>query len=358
MAELRTPRLIAYYLPQFHPIPENDEFWGSGFTEWTHLAAARPLYRGHDQPKIPGDLGFYDLRLPETRIAQANLARRYGIEGFCYWHYWFGGRRVLERPFQEVLESGQPDFPFCLAWANTSWTGVWYGAPERTLIEQTYPGPDDYRAHFESILPALRDPRYICVEERPLLLVFQPAELPDAKAFCAQWREVADRAGLAGLHLVGFGTRDWDPLQSGFDASVQHGPREPKVRGFMKSLRRRLRQRPGRPRVYAYREYVRDCFRKPVVSPLDYPVALPNWDNTPRAGVNGIVFEESTPELFRLHLREALELAAKRPAGHRIVFLKSWNEWAEGNYLEPDRRFGHAYLEVVRGELERAGGGG
>ena len=164
MSQSGAPRLIALYLPQFHPIPENDEFWGAGFTEWTNVAAARPLYRGHVQPKLPGELGFYDLRLADSRAAQAALARAAGIEGFCYWHYWFGGRRVLERPFQEVLESGQPDFPFCLGWANDHWTGVWYGAPDRVLIEQTYPGPHDYRAHFESILPALRDRRCMTVD--------------------------------------------------------------------------------------------------------------------------------------------------------------------------------------------------
>jgi len=347
-------RLIAFYLPQFHPIPENDDFWGGGFTEWTHLAAARPLYRGHDQPKLPGELGFYDLRLPETRVAQAELARRHGIEGFCYWHYWFGGRRVLERPFQEVLDSGAPDFPFCLGWANASWTGVWYGAPERILIEQTYPGAYDYAAHFASILPALEDARYIRVENKPLVLVFQPGELPDANAFCAQWRELAERAGLPGLHLVGFGGKKWDPTQSGFDGSVLHGPQPPRRRRRLARLRTWLRQRTGGPRVYPYREYIRSCFPKRLDSPRDYPVALPNWDNTPRSGPRGFVFDGSTPELFREHLREAITRVTDRPREQRIVFLKSWNEWAEGNYLEPDRDRGLAYLEVVRDEVERA----
>ena len=151
-------RAIALYLPQFHPIPENDAWWGSGFTEWTNTAKARPLFAGHHQPHVPADLGFYDLRLPETREAQAALARRYGIEGFCYYHYWFAGRRILERPFDEVLASGKPDFPFCLCWANESWTGIWHGAPGRILIEQTYPGPADHAAHFSALRPRLRRP--------------------------------------------------------------------------------------------------------------------------------------------------------------------------------------------------------
>jgi hypothetical protein len=205
------PRLIALYLPQFHPIPENDRLWGPGFTEWTNVAAARALYREHEQPKLPGELGFYDLRLAETRSAQAALARSGGIEGFCYWHYWFAGHRIMERPFQEVLESGEPNFPFCLRWVNGDWSGIWCNAPDRVLVEQTYPGAADYRAHFEAILPALRDRRYLRVGEHPLFAVFRPMELPDPKEFCALWRELAERAGLPSLHLVGFGASRWDP---------------------------------------------------------------------------------------------------------------------------------------------------
>jgi hypothetical protein len=350
------PRLIALYLPQFHPTPENDRFWGSGFTEWTNVAAARPLYRGHPQPKLPGELGFYDLRLAETRAAQAALARGAGIEAFCYWHYWFGGRRLLERPFQEVVESGEPDFPFCLCWANDHWTGAWYGAAERTLVEQIYPGETDHRAHFEAILPALRDPRYLRVEERPLFAVFRPMTLPDPKAFCALWRELAERAGLPGLHLVGFGSRTWDPTQWGFDASVQHAPRIPRRFRSLGGLRARLLRLRGRPIVYPYRRYIERELHS-TGSPFDYPLVLPNWDNTPRSGKLGFVLEGSTPELFRRHLRRELERVAQHRPEQRIVFLKSWNEWAEGNYLEPDRRFGRAYLDVVREERERAAQG-
>ena len=356
MSEPGAPRLIALYLPQFHPIPENDRFWGPGFTEWTNVAAARPLYRGHEQPKLPGELGFYDLRLAETRSAQAALARSAGIEGFCYWHYWFGGHRVLERPFQEVLESGEPDFPFCLCWANSDWTGTWYGAPDRILVEQTYPGTADYRAHFEAILPALRDRRYLRVGDRPLFAVFQPTHLPDPKEFCALWRELAERAGLPGLHLVGLSRRRWDPTQWGFDASLQHSPRIPRRFRSLWGLRARLLHLRGRPVAYPYRRYIEREMHS-TGSPLDYPLVLSNWDNTPRAGKFGFVLEGSTPEHFRHHLRRELERVAQRRPEQRIVFLKSWNEWAEGNYLEPDRRFGRAYLEVVREEHDRAARG-
>ena len=347
------PRVIAYYLPQFHPIPENDEFWEAGFTEWTNVSAARPMFRGHDQPKIPGELGFYDLRLPETRLAQAELARAHGVEGFLYWHYWFGGRRVLERPFSEVLASREPDLPFCLGWANQSWSGVWHGAPDRILIEQTYLGPDDYEAHFEALLPALRDSRYIRVEGQPLFLVFKPKDLPDSREFCSIWRKLAERAGLPGLHLVGLGKAQWNPSEWGFDASALQGSLYPGLSRRLKGWRARVRGWRGRPVVHPYRAYVERGFPE-VASALDYPVALSNWDNSPRSGTRGLVLQGGTPELFRRHLREALTRVADRRPEHRIVFLKSWNEWAEGNYVEPDRRFGRAYLEVIRDEVRAA----
>ena len=175
-------RAVAFYLPQFFPIPENDQWWGPGFTEWTNTAKARPLFRGHVQPTLPADLGFYDLRVAETRQAQSDLARDYGVEAFVYWHYWFGeGDRILERPFREVLESGAPEVSFCLAWANQSWTGIWHDAGDKVLKHQRYPGPEDDQRHFDAILPAFRDERYLRVDGKPVFYVFRPEELPDAR---------------------------------------------------------------------------------------------------------------------------------------------------------------------------------
>ena len=350
MASPTRPRLIALHLPQFHPIPENDEAWGPGFTEWTHVANARSLYPGHGQPRLPGELGFYDMRLPETRSAQAELASSHGIEAFCYWHYWFAGHRVLEQPVRAIVESGEPAMPFCLGWANASWTGIWYGAPKRMLIEQTYPGDHDHRVHFEAVLPTLRDTRYLRVDDRPIFVVFQPTEIPEVEKFCALWRDLASQAGLPGLHLVGVGSRQFQPERYGFDASMQHTPVLPRpLRGKHGGWHRVF----GMPVIQSYRRYVLRGLPE-VASSLDYPVVVPNWDNTPRAGRSGSILHGSTPELFRIHLREALERACQRPPQQQIVFVKSWNEWAEGNYLEPDRRHGRAYLEVVREEVERA----
>lgn len=349
-------RAIALYLPQFHPIPENDEWWGPGFTEWTNVARGRPLFRGHVQPQIPGALGFYDLRLPEVREEQAELARQAGIEAFCYWHYWFGdGRRILERPFAEVLESGTPTFTFCLGWANESWTGIWHGAADRVLMEQRYPGHADSAAHFTALLPAFEDDRYFRVEGRPLFHVYRPGDLPSAAQFVDEWQQMAREAGLPGLYLVaGVNTRYRTYAEDGFDAAFW--PRLPYVAGKGLQLATRWRKRVmGQP-------LIRDYAREPLYDTLPgadprrlQPCVVTNWDNTPRSGKNGVVLMGATPERLRVHVRSAIRAVEPRPAEERIVWLKSWNEWAEGNYLEPDAVYGDARLRVLREELVDVG---
>jgi hypothetical protein len=348
---------LALYLPQFHPIPENDRWWGKGFTEWTNVAKARPLFRGHVQPRLPGDLGFYDLRVHEVREAQAELARSHGVTGFCYWHYWFAGHRLLERPFDEIVASGSPDFPFCVAWANQSWTGIWHGSPDKVLIEQTYPGPDDDLAHFSYLRTALEDPRYITIGGRPLLFVYQPGGMPDPARFVEQWQKMAQDAGFKGLYLVAslgqFNYRTH--VEDGFDAGTYFKfpfNRSDKLARVQKQLiASRLVRGPQR---YPYLDVVADPpshFRGPM-----FPGIFPNWDNTPRLGRDGVVAVGSTPERFAAHVRRALELAARNPPDEQVLVIKSWNEWAEGNYLEPDQEVGMARLEALAGELSRSRG--
>ena len=355
----RRARAIALYLPQFHPIPENDAWWGKGFTEWTNTAKAKPLFRGHYQPHVPADLGFYDLRVPEVREAQADLARAAGIEAFCYYHYWFAGRRILERPFIEVLASGRPGFPFCLCWANESWSGVWHGDPKRILIEQTYPGATDDRAHFTTLLPAFADPRYLRVDGKPLLLIYKPGDLPDSRATLGVWRELAARAGLRGLYVAGMTARaDWDAASAGFDASAV-APlinRNPWIsrRRPLAWLRRRWSILRGLPMRYSWDDMMRGWvgvlhahFAAAAQKWDVHPCVVHAWDNTPRSGANGVVLTGASPAQFRTWLDAILATARDLPAERRIVLLKSWNEWAEGNHLEPDLRSGRAYLEAV-----------
>lgn len=380
-------RLIAFYLPQYHPIPENDEWWGKGFTEWTNVTKAEPLFKGHYQPRLPADLGFYDLRVPEVREAQAELARNAGIEGFCYYHYWFAGRRLLERPFNEVVASGKPDFPFCLCWANQNWSGVWYGAPNRILVEQTYPGPEDWRNHFRALRDAFLDERYMRVDGKPIFVIFRPMDIPNVAGFIREWQELALQSGLPGIHFVAHLFHhevNWDYKSYGFDSCVivshirvfcwsarelffgapesdltgdrsRHGAEKNRslARGEIRQwLWRRYRSAIGRfSSIALYRHAVPYLLAGCDKGPDIYPCVIPNWDNTPRSGDRGVVLHDSNPDLFRLHLRDAIKLVDSRPDDHRLVFIKSWNEWAEGNYLEPDRKFGHDYLDVVRQEV-------
>jgi len=352
----RRARLIAFYLPQFHPIPENDEWWGKGFTEWPNAAKAKPMFRHHYQPHLPADLGFYDLRVPETREAQAEMAREHGIEAFCYYHYWFAGRQLLERPFNEVVSSGKPDFPFCLCWANETWTGIWHGASDRILVEQTYPGDDDHRAHFNSLLTAFTDDRHLTVNGKPVFVIFRPLQIPNVHHVTDLWREMALKAGLKGLHLVAsHGNPWWDPRTSGFDAST-NAPL-PDLRPWIsrRQLFRWARQRyetvAGLPTIYRYEEAI-DLLMPVAVDGFDnYPCVIHAWDNSPRSGRNGLVLHGSTPELFRRVLRGALAVRPRVPVEEKLIFLKSWNEWAEGNHLEPDLKFGRGYLEVIKEEI-------
>jgi lipopolysaccharide biosynthesis protein len=348
-------RAIAYYLPQYHPIPENDVWWGKGFTEWTNTAKAKPLFPRHYQPHVPADLGFYDLRVPETRNAQAEMARVHGIEGFCYYHYWFAGKRLLERPFNEVLNSGEPNFPFCLCWANETWSGKWHGYPEKTLIKQTYPGRDDEERHFFTLLPAFFDDRYIKIDKKPVFLIYKPELLPDPKAFTDRWRSLALKEGLKGLYLIGMANEPWIPDQHGFDASTTKKPLHAAAMGEMRytrKLRRAIRRLLEYPiDIYSYRRILPHLIMPEAIKANVHPHVIPNWDNTPRCGVNGVVIHGSTPELFRIHVRETLQQILHKPIEQRIMFIKSWNEWAEGNYMEPDLKFGKSYLEIFRDEI-------
>jgi hypothetical protein len=351
-------KAIALYLPQFHPIPENDEWWGKGFTEWTNVTKAKPLFKGHWQPRLPADLGFYDLRVAEVREAQSLLAKRYGIHGFCYWHYWFAGKRVIERPFEEMVKSGKPDFPFCIAWANQTWSGTWHGlSNKKILIEQTYPGVEDYKAHFFAMLPAFQDKRYIQVDGKKLVFVFRPMEIPDPKQFTDCWRELAVKEGLGGLHFVGMHMPvEWDFAEYGFDAIVEEYPDLSKLwvpgifdkiahRIFKADLQKIKKNKFNLPIVVPYKNYVDNYLEQQSQSHV-YPMIYPGWDNTPRSGSNGWLFEGATPQLFEKLCSKAFAETENKPPEEKIVIIKSWNEWAEGNYMEPDREFGHQYLEA------------
>ena len=343
-ATLWKTRMLAFYLPQFHPIPENDQWWGRGFTEWTNVARAKPLFRGHYQPHIPADLGFYDLRLPEVRKAQAQLAAAHGVEGFCYWHYWFSGKRLLERPFEEVLRSGQPDFPFALAWANESWSRRWLGEERDILQKQAYSADDD-RAHARWLAHAFSDRRYIRLEGRPLFLVYRPADLPDAVATTTIVREVCRAEGAGDPFLVGINAhcKHVDCRTIGFDDTLDFEPQLSVLPGLLNDgpslikLAQNLRLGLPSARLKICDDLdARRAMRAHRPSWPTFPSLFVGWDNTPRRGRNGMIITGSTPERFEAALNVVVDDVCNRPANQRLVFLNAWNEWAEGNHLEPD----------------------
>lgn len=374
-------RVIAYYLPQFHPIPENDKYWGKGFTEWTNVAKAKPLFKGHYQPRIPADLGFYDLRLPEVREQQAQMAREAGIEGFCYWHYWFGnGKRLLQRPFNEVLQSGKPDFPFCLAWANHSWkTSTWEnGGKDRMIVEQRYLGEEDYTMHFQEVLPAFRDKRYITIEGKPLFAIFDPYNFRDVSNFIKTWQRLAKENGLKGIYFIAIcnststlqrnadGTlkRVTPNLQSservyndllnlGFDGINSFGKSRAEMLcmgKYMRIVKKLLHQYlPFLPTHCINYEKITQHFFAPEDSWQNvYPSIFPQWDRTPRAGNSEGVYVNATPTSFKKHIQDALNVIKNKNVEHQILFLRSWNEWGEGNYVEPDLKYGHTFLDAIK----------
>ena len=366
MNYMAKPKIIALYLPQYHPTPNNDIWWGRGFTEWTNVGKAKPLFKGHYQPKVPADLGYYDLRLPEVREAQAQLAREAGIYGFCYYHYWFGnGKQELELPFNEVLKSGKPDFPFCLCWANESWHSKFWNMDgtiqKKCLIEQIYENKEGHKRHFEHLLPAFKDKRYIKVNGKPLFMIYKPFEFENIEDFIKQWNQLAINNGLPGIHFVAhlfhnITQENVDKLQvMGFNAVNSLGLQVAML-GIYKTIGKiqmRLNKIFGRllravEYSKAYPLFIQEIDNKEKV----YPTIIPNWDHTPRSGKAGTVLLNSTPALFKNHCREVLDLVKNKQEENQIVFIKSWNEWGEGNYMEPDLKFGKGYIEALRTAID------
>jgi len=340
-------RAIAFHLSQFHPIAENDRWWGTGFTEWTNVTRARPNFDGHYQPHLPADLGFYDLRVQETREQQAALARAHGIHGFCYYYYWFAGKRLLERPVEEMRASGRPEFPYCFCWANENWTRRWDGADREILIAQDPSRADDERL-VRDLLPHFRDPRYIRVNGRLLFIVYRVGVLPDVRKSAEIWRDVCRREGVGELYLCAAKTHDTgEPAQYGFDAVVEfppHGLRTPTMNTQVDLVNPEFEGH-----IIDYRQFVLDSLARPELPYRVHRTVMPGWDNTARRPNVPMTFVNATPEVYELWLREIVARTAERFDGEeRLVFINAWNEWAEGAHLEPDQRYGHQFLAATR----------
>jgi hypothetical protein len=342
------PKALAFYLPQYHPIPENDEWWGKGFTEWHNVTKGRPLFPGHYQPHVPGELGYYDLRVPEVRAAQAELARKHGVHGFVYYHYWFHGRRLLERPFEEVLASGEPDFPFALCWANEEWTRGWDAQTGHVLVRQEFSEEDD-RAHIRYLLQAFNDPRYITIDGRPLLLIYRPTLLPDLLRTSEIWRQEVQKAGFPDVYLCW--VESWGPppggqgpMAFGLDASVGFMPvNGEQVYTPLETLRGH--------RVFDYQSAA-DAAIELLDSPWKrFPSVMVGWDNTARRARAATIYQGATPAHYEHWLQVTADSLVDVRPEENYLFILAWNEWAEGNHLEPDQRYGRAFLEATRSVL-------
>jgi lipopolysaccharide biosynthesis protein len=366
-------RIIAFYLPQYHPIPENNNWWGQGFTEWVNVAKSRPRFRGHYQPHIPADLGFYDLRLNDTREGQAELAKLYGINGFCYYHYWFNGKMLLERPFNEVLNTGKPDFPFCICWANENWTRRWDGKDQQILIKQDYQNYDEEK-HLLWLNRAFIDPRYIRINNKPIFLIYRPDKIPNIGKVIIKLKNTSQKIYNTDLYICA--VKSWAnttvidkrAIELGFDAIVDF---QPNMNIDVKSNNiNRLRNLPQKTinkiadyllkdndvifseyNIYEYDTIIKkwlECEPKE----KEYPCVAPGWDNSPRKKKCSII-KNNTPEKYSFWLNAACKRVIGNEKDEQIVFINAWNEWGEGCHLEPDLKNGRAYLNATKEVLEK-----
>lgn len=365
---IANPRILAFYLPQYYPIPENDEWWGKGFTDWINVAKSRPRFRGHYQPHLPADLGFYDLRNEETRIAQAELASSYGIYGFCYHHYWFNGKMLLDRPFSEVLGSKKPDFPFCLCWANENWTRRWDGKEHEILIEQNYKEYDPI-IHLNWLNNAFSDHRYVKIDNKPLLLIYDAVSIPDISENISIWRRRAEELGHEGLYIcpvksVHNNVNDEELIEFGFDAIVDFVPnmetlKYRSIRGLPKyylyslfnSLISLLKlddkfEKFPLTSIYKYGKMVNEIMKKPIEEYRLFPCLIPSWDNSARKKSANVI-QNNDFGLFEKWLKNSIQRILHYRPDEQIIFINAWNEWAEGCHLEPDLRNKRNFLEAI-----------
>lgn len=354
-------KFLAYYLPQYHQIPENDEWWGEGFTEWTNVKKAKPLFKGHKQPVLPGELGYYDLLKTEgIQEKQASLAKEYGIDGFIYYQYWFGsGKMLLEKPAEKMLANKKVDLPFCFCWANETWSGIWHGLTDKILAEQTYPGEEDEQRHFAYLLPFFNDDRYIKIEGKPLFIIYDALAITDIVGYIKRIRARAKIAGLPGLYLVASNRNPdegYDYSELGLDGKISFGfntifENARKDKNRLEILKKRILGRLGITYLPLLKFRANHFFKDLYFRNLNvdtFPVVVPNWDNSARSGNRAIIITHNNQNIFEKQLEKAVTFLKESKNKQNFIIVKSWNEWAEGNYLEPDAFSEYQFLKKIK----------
>ncbi|RRQ45845.1 glycoside hydrolase family 99-like domain-containing protein [Chryseobacterium sp. SC28] len=356
-------RPIAIHLPQFHPFPENDEWWGKGFTEWTNVTKAKPLFEGHYQPHLPADLGFYDLRLEEARLAQEALAKEYGIYGFCYYHYWFNGKRLMHEPIDRKLKNPKEDLPFMLCWANENWSRAWDGSEKEILIAQNYSAEDDAE-HIRFLLSnVFNDKRYIRIDNKIFFAIYRPAHFPELKKTLQLWRNIAKEEYNEELFLVYMKNANFNDNANinlfdsaiDFQPDFQHQP-NPKVPSIKERVERKFFKKRSfffDNKVISYKEYYDKAFKNQIFDSKTFPGITPMWDNSARRQIKALVMNDSTPELYGDWLQKVIAAYKKVKSENKYIFINAWNEWAEGNHIEPCRKWGRRYLEVTKEKFDQ-----
>lgn len=367
-------KIIAYYLPQFHTFKENDEWWGKGFTEWRSVKNAKPLYKQHNQPRVPLNDNYYDLTDERALKWQADLAKKYGIYGFCYYHYWFDGHMLMEKPMEIMLENKDIDLPFCICWANENWTKAWADSSKEVLISQTYGDKNDWEKHFYYFLKFFKDNRYIYKDNKPILVIYRPEIIPTLREMLEYWNKLAKQNGLNGICYM-YQQCDFDhtkdPNGNLFDYEIEYQPG--RVKGYNPNLPRKQQQSLSLPVMirkslneislkfklsltswstvrYDYDEAWKRILKMIPKDEKVIPGAFVDWDNTPRYKEKGSFYSGVTPQKFEYYLTKQIE-HAKKDYHQDMLFMFAWNEWGEGGYLEPDTKWGYGMLEAVKKAL-------
>lgn len=351
---------IAFYLPQYHSIPENDSWWGEGFTEWDNVKKSKPQFKDHSQPEVPLGNNYYCLLERSVQEQQANLALKYGIDGFCYYHYWFEGKLLLEKPAEQMLSNKKIKLEFCFCWANESWARTWDGQEKQILIKQNYNENEEaWKKHFDYLLPFFKDERYIKVDNKPLFILYKPHLIKNVDEFRAYWNKLAESQGFSGIYWAFQHDSAFDHVSemNSFDMAIEFEPfytvRKMPNRGKQPLIKRVIKKIRNMPTIYSYDEVWSYIINRKPELPISAPGVFTSWDNTPRRGNNAIVFWKATPEKFKNYLQKKITNLNKYNS--QFIFINAWNEWAEGAHLEPDEKNGYGYLEAVKSAFEDSG---